>query len=327
MEWASNPLSTQYNLPFHIELDSSINVDRLEQALLTVPQARPMMRTRFVMVNGTPRQYSDDNMNFIVKRTQMTDDEVEQYKNRFCFPFDLLSGEPLWRFEIVETPSGRSHFFWDCHHTVSDGTTNVKFNLEDLSKAYVGEPLDKEEYGEYEFAEEEELSFGTDAYNRSKQYYTDKFADVNLLTFAPQNVSPWGKLIRRSAYLPCKVVDTWSKEHGVASNNLYMGAIGYVLSCYAHERKIAISTVNHGRINREISHVYGMFVRSAPILFDIDPQIKIIDYVSSTRRELMSTIRYGNYPFNHFCGDLQQKMGISFTFQGASLQEKSCDRR
>ena len=323
MEWASNPLSTQYNIPFHIELDSNINADRFEQAILTVAQERPMMRTKFVMVNGNPRQYADDNMKFMVKRTHMTDNEVEEYKNSgFCVPFDLLSGEQLWRFEIVETPTGRMHFFWDCHHTVSDGTTNVKFKDEDLPRAYAGEPLAKPEYGEYEFAEEEELSFGTDAYNRSKQYYADKFADVSLLTFAPQNVSPWGKLIRRSAYLPCKEVDDWSKQHGIASNNLYMGAIGYVLSCYAHERKIAISTVNHGRINKKISQVYGMFVRSVPILFDIDPQIKIIDYVSSTRRELMSTIRYGNYPFNHFCRDIQQKMGISFTFQGASMQEK-----
>ncbi len=323
MEWASNPSSTQYNLPIHVELDSNIDVDRFEQALLTVAQARPMMRTRFVMANGTPRQYSDDNMNFKVKRTHMTDSEVEEYKNNgFCTPFDLLSGEQLWRFEIVETPSGHIHFFWDCHHSVSDGTTIVKFKSDDLPKAYVGAPLDKPDYSEYEFAEEEVLSFGTDAYNRSKQYYAEKFADANLLTFAPQNVSPWGRLIRRSAFLPCKEVDDWSKEHGVASNNLYMAAVGYVLSCYSHERKIAISTVNHGRINKKVAHVYGMFVRSAPILFDIDPQIKVIDYVSSTRRELMSTIRYGNYPFNHFCSDLQQKMGISFAFQGASMQEE-----
>ncbi len=320
MEWVSNPLSTQYNIPFHIELDHHIDLDRFEKALLTVVEARPMMRTRFVIVDGTPRQYFDSEMKFKVKRTVMTDNEVEEYKQRFCVPFDLLSGEPLWRFELVETPSGGKHFFWDCSHSVSDGTTNTTFKGLDLPKAYAGEPLDEATYGEYEFAEEEELSFGTEAYNRSKQYYAEKFADANLLTFAPKNVSPWGKLIRQSAYLPCDELDDWCATHGVAINNLYMGALGYVLSCYSHENKIAISTVNHGRTNKKVAHAYGMFVRSAPILYNIDPQAKITDFVGSMRRELMSTIRYGNYPFNHFCNDMQQKMGISFAFQGG-MQE------
>ena len=321
MEWVSNPTSTQYNLPAYVPIDSRLDVNRMVHAIETVVKTRPMMRNRFVMTDGVPQQYADDNMTIAVMRRTMTDEQFADYRNHgFCRPFDLLSGEPLWRFEIVQTPSAY-HLMVDCNHSVADGTACAQFWLADLPAAYMGEELAPTQNGQYEFAEEEHASFGTAPYERSKQYYAEKFADVNLLSLAPQGVSPWGELIRESAFMPSAEVDGWCEKHGMTVNNLFMAATGYVLSSYAHESRIAITTVNHGRISKKLANAYGMFVRSCPILFDVDSKSTVIDFVGSMRREMMSTIRYGNYPFNHFCNDLQQHMGVSFFFQRTTTVE------
>ena len=320
LEWIATPAMTQYNLPVLLELPKTFSTERLVAAIDKLQELRPEMKIQFVLENGEPRQYINRSLHIPVKLSTVTEAELQDYWVQIVKPYDLLGGEPLWRFEIVETEK-RKFLFFECHHSVGDGMTLGSVFIHELDAILLGKELTLNNYTILDYAEEEKETLGSDVYKRAKDYYIEKYSDTNLLTLTQNSDDPWGNNIVRSAYMPLAQVDEWSKEHGTNSSCLYMAALGYVLSEYSREDKVSFSMANHGRTSKKIINSYGMFVRSSPVLAVVDRKQKTMDYISGFRREFMSCIRYGAYPFNHFCRDLNQKMAISFGFQGKGMKE------
>lgn len=323
LECMSNPDMTKDNLPAVVPFSKKVNPDKLESALRRIIDTVPEIKTRFLIDDeGNPRQYSDASMVIPVTRRKMTEAEARDYiDNHFVRPYHMTDGEPLWRFEIIESEA-HNYMLVECHHSVGDGLTlspNMTINL--IPAAYNGEELGVSTYGMYEYAEDEQTSFTTEAYQRAKEYYAEKFAGVDFTSLANNTSSPWGNSIRESAYIDQQEVDDWCKTQGTTSNLLFMAAFSYVLSQLSREEKVSYYTINHGRMDKRLMPAFGMFVKSTPVLADANPKQNVMDFIKSFRRELMSTIRYGVYPFSHFCSDLHMSPAISFGFQGVSMQE------
>ena len=322
MECMKNPISTQYNFPVSSILPKTIDLDRLERALQKIIQVRKELRTRFVMVDGVPRQYCDDNMEIPIPRKKMTDSEAEHYiAHDFVRPYDLLSGEPLVRIEIIEGEKN-NYVLFEYQHSIGDGATMAP-NLTqiDLPAAYNGEELVPNEYGMYEYALDEEEGMKSAQYEKAKQYYTEKFAGIDFVTLADSMENRLGMMVRESAFISQDTVDEWCKQQGTQSNLLFMAAFSLVLSKLTHQSEVAYYSVNHGRMDKRLRNAYGMFVKSVPILAKVSGQQPVMDFIKSFRTELMSSIRYGIYPFNHFCNEMHQEPKISFGFQGVAMQE------
>ena len=79
MEWMKDPSVTQYNLPTCTKMPKTVDVQRLQKGFERICQERSTLRTRFVMVDGEPRQYVDDEMKIPVTVRTMTDQETAQY--------------------------------------------------------------------------------------------------------------------------------------------------------------------------------------------------------------------------------------------------------
>ena len=102
-EWMADPSITRYNLPAVVRFSKKVTPEKLVKAFETVIAKRDVLRTRFVFNDeGLPQQYSDPDMVIPIERKSMTDEELDSYlKNGFIRPYDLLSGEPLCRVELV----------------------------------------------------------------------------------------------------------------------------------------------------------------------------------------------------------------------------------
>ena len=319
----ADPSITRYNLPAVVRFSKKVTPEKLIKAFETVIAKRDVLRTRFVLNDeGLPQQYSDPDMVIPIERKSMTDEELDSYlKNGFIRPYDLLSGEPLCRVELVETPQN-NYVLFEIHHTIADGLTLGNcITLRDFPTAYKGETLEEIPYGMYEYAEDEQAALQSDAYERSKQYYAEKFTNMEFTTISSSAANPLGNSIHEDSYLDYEAVDKWCQENGTAPNLLFMAAFSYVLSEASREEQVVYRTINHGRMDKRLMNAYGMFVKSAPILANVDRSQRVIDFIKGFRRELMSIVRYGNYPFNHFCRDLKMSGGVEFGFQGYNIQE------
>ena len=322
-EWMADPSITRYNLPAVVRFSKKVTPEKLVKAFETVIAKRDVLRTRFVLNDeGLPQQYSDPDMVIPIERKSMTDEELDSYlKNGFIRPYDLLSGEPLCRVELVETPQN-NYVLFEIHHTIADGLTLGNcITLRDFPTAYKGETLEEIPYGMYEYAEDEQAALQSDAYERSKQYYAEKFTNMEFTTISSSAANPLGNSIHEDSYLDYESVDKWCQENGTAPNLLFMAAFSYVLSEASREEQVVYRTINHGRMDKRLMNAYGMFVKSAPILANVDRSQRVIDFIKGFRRELMSIVRYGNYPFNHFCRDMKMSGGVEFGFQGYNIQE------
>lgn len=320
LECMQHPEITRYNQPFLVELPKTVDLDRVEQALKTIYDSRHELRIRFLMEDGTPRQFADDPGLLTVERLKLSEEASQQYIKDFVTPFDIFK-DTLVRFTLIETPE-RNLLLSQLHHLVADGMT-MAMNLSkiDFPLAYNSQPLADIPYGMLQLAEDEEATYQTPDYQRAKEYYRQEYSGYRMISLSSNGLDTMGESISCSELIPMAEVDTWCKELGIQSNLLFMAAFSQVIATLSREEKIAYTTLSHGRMDRRLRKSYGMFVHTVPVKADVNQQQTVIDFIRSFRRELMSTIRYAIYPFNHFCRDLQMVPGINFSFQSSSITE------
>lgn len=285
MVWMEEPDSTQNSIPFEFAFGEEIDVDRLENAIYKIIDERKEIRTSFVIEEGEPRQYFNEQMQIKVKRLKMTDEEYLDNKVQFIQPFDLLSGEPLWRFSIVETPH-KAYLLWDTSHAVVDGLTILDLFVKDLNLAYMGQNLTPCSRSLYECAEEEQTLFGSDLYKQAAAYFREKFEGAEFVTLSKEisTNSKKGKCLCESIFLPTTEVDDWSRKNELSANLLFMAAFSIVISRFCRQEQISYYTYHHGRIDRSTRDIYGMFVKSVPILANINTKSSVKELIYNLKR-------------------------------------------
>jgi len=318
-----HPESTQYNLPNYIFMPLSMTRERIVGAIQKLVESFPELHTRFVVgEQGEMRQWSDMSMPIPVVTRKCSEEELQAYlREGFIRPFNLFGTEPLFRVEVIETEE-RLCLLSDGHHAIVDGMSFAPILTMAFAKIFEGGSIEPQLYGLYQAAEDEAAAFATEAYQRAKDYYAKKFAGLEMATLSHSPYGTMGTMGRHTATVSRQACDDWCHEHGVQVNLLFQAAFSHVLSVLTLQQQVVYAAINHGRMDKRLRNSVGMFVKSVPILVDADPTLRVVDFVKSLRGELMSTIRYGIYPFTHFCSDLGMKPGIIFNFMALTDMEE-----
>lgn len=318
--WASFPSGMQYNLPAYSRLDKSVNTELLKQAYHKLADIHPTMKTHFVITDGMPRQYVDEKIEINLQAICMPEADAMQFMRDNVRPFDLLSGEPLVRGWLIETEQYK-YLFFDIHHCICDGTALGIVLGGDLSKLYAGMPLTPEPITIMQYAVEEEMSFQTDVYSLSKSYFTQSFRNLNLISLASGVKNPLGKEIRRSAFLPMEGINNWCEAHNLHPSILFLSAFAYVMAECVNDKRVAFSTLYHGRNDKRMRSSMGMFIKTIPLLANADRECGVLDFLGNMNESMKTSIKASTYPMSHFCRDMNQKVGVVFNYIGAIVSE------
>ena len=320
LDCQAEPESVRYNLAAKVLLPHEIDLDRVAQAILRVVEARPTLRTRFLLdEEGTPRQCIDPDMQIAVARHKMSDEEADEFVASYVKPFDLLSGRPLCRFDLVETES-RKILLYDLHHIIADGLTFFTlFIKEDLDDAYQGKPLLPEQKSLQAYALEEEQQMKSQSFAEAAKYYEEKFAGEEFVDLAGAKFSKLGEAQVVYDHLDGKEVKVWCQEHQVKDNILFQAAYALVLSRISRRQKVAYTSVRHGRFDKALLKTYGMFVKTVPVLMDAASDKPVSDFVAEMADEWKSTYKMADYSFSQLCTDLHLAPTVAFTYQGVLL--------
>jgi bacitracin synthase 1 len=323
-EWMKSPESVQYNLPFYAKLAPSINLDYIERSINKLLKERMETHIKFIMDNGIPRQYADMEMEIKVQRLQMENDrEVMDFlNNKWIQPFNLLSGEPLWRFGLLETPHNK-YVMINISHIVSDGTTCASVIFPDFCNIIANVDIQQPTYSLFDFAEQEQQSFLTPEYEKDRKYYLEKFKDADFITLASPNEmqNALGENICASSYISCRSVNDWCNQHSLKPSILFMAAFSLVLSRLSGKRDFAYANLFHGRTDKRLMRVYGMFIHPLPLLIHVDEDMTVSEFLLAQKDEFMSCFLHHLYPFTHFCADSSAVPRITYSFQGARVNE------
>ncbi|MFA5769607.1 MAG: amino acid adenylation domain-containing protein, partial [Bacteroidales bacterium] len=320
-EWQKDKELTQYNNPFLYEFPENIQAQKLHDALVKTVQAHPFLKLKLKLLgNGEVVQYfvKEDPVNIPVYET--VEEGLRECLLKTVKPFDLLSGEPLYRIDLYKTPR-KIYVLLDIHHIAYDGSSSIVFH-KDLVKAYNGKELQEESFtcGDFALLETERMKGGE--YKRDEAYFTERLSGVTpaKLPILNRSEQAAGMLDKVSEYIDYQEISDYCKRLEISPNNLFAGALGICLNRYTREKKLCFCTAHNGRIDERVQDNVGMFVKTLPVVVETDPGQKLEDYLKGIRTDMKELWTHQTYPFADMVTHFGIAMDLTYTYQKGILE-------
>ena len=314
VECAAKQDSTTYNIPFLFKLDKGIDLKKLQEALIKVLDNHPYLKTTLKMnEDGDILALRKDEPSVV----SLIKGEID--KDKLIRPFKLLES-PLYRIEIYE--GKENYLYLDFHHIICDGTSEAIF-LSDLSKAYEGEQLAKEEFTGFEVALKEKEDLASDKLQKAKDYYHEVLKDIDgeYLLKKDLKVNKESKLasIDYNLKLDSKKVDEFVKDNKLTNNALFNFAFGYTLSKFIYRKDALYVTIYNGRKSSKLINTTSMLVKTLPVYLSYEEDDKIFDKINAMKEELSGLEENDIYSFADVANDYDISADIMFAYQGGDF--------
>ncbi|MDD3811824.1 MAG: amino acid adenylation domain-containing protein [Bacteroidales bacterium] len=320
-EWQKDKELTQYNNPFFYEFPEKTDALRLRNAFIQVIEAHPFLKLKLKLLgNGEVVQYfvKEDPVNIPIYETSS-----ENLKNKALAttrPFNLLSGEPLYRIDIYQTPD-KVFAMLDIHHIAYDGSSSIVLHR-DLVKAYNGEKLAEETFTMGDFALLEAERMRGEEYKQDEAYFSERLAGsaTAKLPILNRSEQAAGTLDKVSEFVDYQQVSDYCRQAHISPNNLFAGALGICLNRYTRESKLCFCTAHHGRIDDRLRDSIGMFVKTLPVVVSIDPGQKLQVLLQGIHSDMKELWSHQTYPFASLVTNYGVAMDLTYTYQKGILE-------
>ncbi|MBQ8062508.1 MAG: AMP-binding protein, partial [Clostridia bacterium] len=307
---------TTGNLPFHYELDPSVDLPLLKRAIEATLDAHPLLKgTIKPDQTGVLAMWRDDSRHIDLPLKTLTKEEWEEEKKTLTRPFSFAGDDDLFHIALYEVEDEKFLAF-DIAHIAGDGVT-IALLFEDIDRAYRGEPLQKEQYTFYDYALDDLREDENGARERTTEYYSELLKGVkfrrNILTRRhPTSVEkPVMNAIHEDLQVLGKsAVKDFVAGNGVSENVLFLTAFNYVVGLYGDEQDFYTTSIFHGRTDARWRHIAGPLFRQYFVRNSFIPHETTRSYLQRTGRQVMDTMdipisvpRHGEM-FFQFQGDL-----------------------
>ncbi|MCR8842563.1 amino acid adenylation domain-containing protein [Paenibacillus sp. SC116] len=319
--------ATMYHVPFAVHMQGKLDVERLEEAFLTIMRRHESLRTTFHHEEDEFRQRVHAEPIFTLEqgaRLRMAagkllaegGDEglfggISALMERFIRPFDL-GRLPLFRAGLIPLGEERHLLLLDLHHIITDGVS-VSVLLQELTTLYGGGELPELDiqYRDYTVWQGEQI--GNEAYIGHERYWLEAF-EGELPTLDLKTASPRSELQNFEGGLINFILDeelsikikTFARERSTTLYTVLLGAYSMLLSKWSGEEDIIIGTPVAGRNHAGLEGLIGMFVNTVAIRNFPESYRTVGDYLSELHEDVLRALEHQNYPFE----DLVQKLGI-----------------
>ena len=316
VECLSSPGSTMYNIPVLLKLGDEVDLPRLTKAIKAAIDAHPFVKTRlFAAEDGSVRaQRREEDDPVVTCFDAPLPDEKSLVR-----PFELMGGA-LYRAEIYHTVAG-NYLLLDFHHIVSDGTSE-QILLSDITKAYGGEKLAKEQYTGFENALDEEQMRNSPGYEAAKKYYESLCAGHDSGTIpqkCPEQEVHGSAHIRLRGKADVKKIMAFCDRRGVTPSAFFNTVFGVVLSRFGYKDEAVYTTVYNGRNDSRLASTVSMLVKTLPVVFPTDGEARIPELLSSVQEQLMNSMANDVYSFAEIAAAHGIRSDIIFVYQGDSM--------
>ncbi|MBR3226726.1 MAG: amino acid adenylation domain-containing protein [Atopobiaceae bacterium] len=315
IEVLRHPGTTMYNLPELYTLDASVDVEKLADAVRAAIAVHPYLfmtvrRDAEGKLHAVRRDGHPFEVQVIRCESLPTEDELVR-------PFDLMSGELLFRAEIYVTDDG-SYLLFDTHHIVSDGGS-IDILMEDVERAFQGETLQAEEYTGFEFALDEEEARATDRLDAAKAFYDGYFRGCGGETMPVRDGDESAGHVameRLHGKADGAAVRAFCDEHGLPLNAFFTAAFAFALKEYADAEVPVFTTIYNGRNDPRLANSVSMLVKTLPVSLDCKDDDYVMSLVETCKSYLTAAMANDLYSF----AEIHQAYGVDgnmmFVYQG-----------
>ena len=319
-ECLKNPTSTIYNIPYLLSYPAGIKAQQLADAVKKVVELHPELGVHFTTEGDKIIQTIEGAVPVSVPVTQMSDDELQSYKNEFVRPFNL-SNPPLYRFEVVTTSSG-SHLLIDVHHLLFDGGS-ADLLIRQINATLEGKEVEKETYSYLDFVTDQQEAEQSPDFKASEQFFAERLATCEGASEIPGDL-PKSNVQGIIGEVVCAVdhdkVAAYCRSQEVTPAHLFLAATSLVVSRYTNNREVYLCTVSSGRSNLKIADTVGMFVNTLPLGIGID-DVTVSNFLRSASDTFDNTLRHEDYPFARIAADYGFRPAIAYAYQVGVLSQ------
>lgn len=324
VETIAHPESTIYNIPILLEISDTLDLKKLAVALAEAVEAHPYIKTELFMdEKGDIRQKRKDADTFTSDDVEILKmDDFDPIGVELVKPFSILNS-CLFRIKIIQ--SQKNYLFIEMHHIISDGTSIALF-LEDVSRAYEGEQLQKEKYSGFEAAAFEEKQRTGSAFEKAHQYYKELLKDCDVECLPAGDLkdaqSESAEIEREGCYAAADDVEYFCNMHRLSRNGFFTAVFGLVLSKYTGKENSVFATIYNGRNDSRLAESMAMLVKTFPVnccLAKIQGSRAVTEYIAEITAQLMDSMTNDIYSFGEISREFDLHADVMFAYQGENF--------
>ncbi|MBQ9466139.1 MAG: amino acid adenylation domain-containing protein [Muribaculaceae bacterium] len=319
-ECLKNPTSTIYNIPYLLSYPEGTDATALAEAARAAAACHPELRARFDTEGDAIVQIVDDEVAIAVPVTEMSDEQLADYKNEFVKPFNLRKA-PLCRMEVVKTPAG-AHLLLDVHHLAFDGGS-ADLLIRQINEVLEGKKPQAEQYTYLDFVADQQRAADGEEFAAARRFFAERLATCEGASEIPADLPKSDRQgLIGEAVVPVdhKSIGNFCRKQGITPAHLFLAATAYVTSRHTNNRDVYLCTVSGGRSNLKIADTVGMFVNTLALGLSID-DVTVADFLKAASDTFDTTLHHEDYPFATIAADYGFKPSIAYAYQVGVLQQ------
>lgn len=342
-------ITTAYNMPFVLQIEGKLDVERLEQSFQLLISRHESLRTSFASLHGEPVQKVHENVSFAIAELEShPEEDIEKIVDRFVVPFDLASA-PLLRAGRSTLGEESCLLIIDIHHIAADGAS-IGIIVQEFcelynslgkkadAKLHAGQSAQRVQYKD--FAVWQRNQSGSKEKQQQENYWLDQFAEeppvLNWLTDypRPQIQSFEGAFfsVNLDKELTLRLKQL-ANETGATLYMVMMAAYSILLSKYASQEDIVIGSPTMGRSHADVLQTVGMFVNTLALRVKPGGTKTFDQFLSEVKQTALQAFEHQDYPYEELIEKLGLRRDLSrnplfdtvFTLQNLGIEELALD--
>lgn len=322
------PGQSEYNIPTVIELRGPLDRDALRSALRGVVARHESLRTKFLAVDGVPRQIiTEESLSCTVLVLAGLGPKQQEREIRHLTlaeaqrPFDLAR-DLLVRATLVCRQADQHVLLLTVHHIAADDRS-MRIFLQELHALYSAATNDTEpdlpplliQYRD--FAQWQRKWLTNEFLSAQLEYWERQLADLPQPTaLLPDHVrerESAGAGDSASLLLPTTLVQKITRLGRQESCTLFMTALAafqVVLGRHAAQEEVVLGTPVANRSQREIQHVIGYFGNTLVLRTDLSGRPTFRELLARVRKVALEAYEHADIPFEEVVAKLGLTRGL-----------------
>ena len=292
-------------------INTDKSVAEMKKAVNELYRLNDALRIRVAEENGQPYQYITEYTEQDIEVLSFNSkEELDNYASEYAKePLDFYGS--LCDVKIVVLPD-RKGLLAKLHHFISDAWTLSLIGTQ-FNKLLNGEEVQVYSYTDYIDAETQYME--SKRFAKDKDYFFSQFKKCDEVTYLSDAQSHTYDA-KRATYIidqdKTAKISAFTSEHGTTVFNLFMAALAiYINRIKMNAEKFYIGTAVLNRNGIKEQNTMGMFINTAPVLFELTNEGSFAENLESVQDSIISVLRHQKYNYGTLLEELRRNHSFS----------------
>lgn len=313
-----NGEASMYTIGGYVIINGNVEYTLLEKAIIRMICRYDVFRLRLIETDEGPQQFFCDEIVDSLPFFDFTSPEYQNVKvtdffeKKFKEPFPAEAEKPLYYFCIYKDKDNRNGYFFKLHHIMADGWS-VSLIMKTISQFYDElrngfytsdvDSIENEEFSYKKYIKKEAAFLESRSFEKDKSFWTERFCDIPKPLFNEKKEYKGERAEYEFSFYIKNILNQIVKKYGVTVPALFSALSAVYFMNYYNNNEIVIGIPVYNR-DKDTREVCGLFTSNTLLKLKDAPEMRLIDYVMQTKKELNLCYYHNRYPYDLLIKDI-----------------------